>query len=135
MSELTFRPLQDEDYETMCEWWRWRRWTPVGKEMLPDNGTGGIMIQDGEVNICAGFLYTTNSSLCKIEWIISNYKVKDKLVRQKAINLLIETLSNKAKDLGFKIAFTYLLNENLIDKYKNCGFIKTTKLVEMIKKL
>ena len=135
MSELTFRPLQDEDYETMCEWWRWWRWTPVGKEMLPDNGTGGIMIQDGEGNICAGFLYTTNSSLCKIEWIISNYKVKDKLVRQKAINLLIETLSNKAKDLGFKIAFTYLLNENLIDKYKNCGFIKTTKLVEMIKKL
>lgn len=135
MSRLTFRPLQEEDYETICEWWKWWRWTPVSKEMLPNNGTGGVMIQDNGVDVCAGFLYTTNSSLCKIEWIISNYKVKNKKVRSQAIQLLIDTLSSTAKELGFKVAFTYLLNENLIKKYENCGFINSSKPIEMIKKL
>lgn len=135
MSQLTFRPLQDQDYETICDWWKWWRWQPVGKESLPDNGTGGFMVKHGQVEVCAGFLYTTNSNLCKIEWIISNYEVKDKTIRQEALELLIDALCKKAKHLGFKAAFTYLLNENLIKKFERSGFVKSTKPIEMIKKL
>ena len=132
-SNLTFRPLIEEDYKVVCEWWEWWRWRPVAKESLPDNGTGGFMIQNGNINVCAGFLYTTNSNVCKIEWIISNYKVKDKQIRKEALEMLITTLVGKAKSLGFRIAFTYLLNENLKEKFGACGFTKSSTPIEMIK--
>ena len=133
--ELTFRPLEKEDYETICKWWKWWRWKPIAWESLPNNGTGGFMIQVNSINICAGFLYTTNSNLCHVEWVVSNYKIKDKKIRQEALEMLIQVLTSFAKDLGFKIAFTYLLNKNLEQKFKNCGFIHSSKPIEMIKKL
>ena len=80
-NELDFRLLNEEDYEIICEWWRWWRWTPVERELLPNNGTGGFMVHSNNVDICAGFLYTTNSNLCHIEWIVSNYEIKDKTLK------------------------------------------------------
>jgi hypothetical protein len=132
-SKLSIRNLVEEDYEIICKWWKWWRFVPVAKESLPDNGTGGFMIECNGVNICAGFLYTTNSNLCKIEWIISNYEVRDKQIRKKSLEILINALTNKAKELGFKIAFTYLVNKKLKEKFKECGFIESNKPIEMIK--
>ena len=134
-NELDFRLLNEEDYEIICEWWRWWRWTPVERELLPNNGTGGFMVHSNNVDICAGFLYTTNSNLCHVEWIVSNYEIKDKTLRKEAIEMLINTLLTFGKSLGFKIAFTYLLNKNLEKKFENCGFIHSSKPIEMIKKL
>ena len=134
-NELKFRTLEEKDYKTICKWWKWWRWTPIARESLPNNGMGGFMIMSGNINVCAGFLYTTNSNLCIVEWIISNHKVKNKGIRNSALKMLINTLSNEAKSLGFKIAFTYLLNENLKEKFEDSGFIKSTKLIEMIKTL
>tara|TARA_R100001463_G_scaffold22761_1_gene54688 strand:+ start:99 stop:509 length:411 start_codon:yes stop_codon:yes gene_type:complete len=134
-SQLKFRRLNTKDYKTLCSWWKWWRWTPVEQKSLPDNGTGGFMIYKDNVEICAGFVYTTNSDLCHVEWIISNNEVKDKNIRSEAIEMLINTLLAYAKSLGFKIAFTYLLNKNLEKKYKNCGFVHSCNPIEMIKKI
>jgi len=132
---MEIRKLLDEDYETLCEWWRWWRWTPVLKNSLPDSGKGGVMVQHEGVDVCAGFLYTTNSDLAYIEWTISNPNFRDKIVRKEAIKKLIETLTNQAKELGCKFVFTYLINESLKEKFEDCGFIHSNKPIEMIKKL
>ena len=132
---LVLRSLVEDDYETICRWWKWWRWTPLERHALPNNGTGGFMIQHEGVDICAGFLVTTNSSICLIEWIVSNYEVKDKILRKDAVEFLIEALVNLGKKLGFKLAFTYLLNESLKQRYETCGFIETTKPIEMIKRI
>tara|TARA_R110000823_G_scaffold124201_7_gene250597 strand:+ start:2313 stop:2732 length:420 start_codon:yes stop_codon:yes gene_type:complete len=134
-SKLKFRPLNKEDYKTLCKWWKWWRWTPVEQESLPNNGTGGFMVYNDNVEICAGFIYTTNSNLCHIEWLVSNYEVKDKKIRTEAVELLINTLIALGKNLGYKIAFTYLLNKNLENKFKNCGFVHSSNPVELIKKI
>ena len=102
--------------------------------MLPNNGTGGFMIQYKGVDVCAGFLLTSNSSMCLVEWIVSNYKVKDKKLRKDAVEFLIRSLVDLGKKLGFELAFTYLLNENLKQKYEACGFVESTRPIEMIKK-
>ena len=43
--ELTFRPLKEEDYKTICSWWKWWRWPVIPKEMLPDDGKSGFMVE------------------------------------------------------------------------------------------
>lgn len=133
--KLTFRPLKEEDYEILCDWWKWWKFVPIAKESLPDNGTGGFMVKHGDTNVCAGFIYKTNSNFCLVEWVISNYNVRDRVVRDKAIKLLINELTNEGKRLGFKVAFTWLINENLKAKMESCGFVKTSQPIEMIKKI
>lgn len=132
-TELTIRDLTEKDYDTICKWWRWWRWKEVARESLPDNGTGGLMVQYNNIDVCTGFLYTTNSNLCHIEWIVSNYEIRDKQIRKECLEALINALTDRAKNLGFKTAFTYLLNDNLKEKFKECGFIESCKPIEMIK--
>ena len=134
-SKLTFRSLTEKDYEILCDWWKWWKFNPLAKEALPENGTGGFMVEYGNTNVCAGFIYKTNSNICLIEWVISNYNVKDKIVRKEAIKLLINALTSEGRRLGFKVAFTWLINENLKTKMEDCGFVKTSQPIEMIKKL
>ena len=40
--ELNVRNLTDEDYPTLVQWWKDWEWDPVPKDMLPDNGIGGV---------------------------------------------------------------------------------------------
>ena len=43
--KLNARKLIDTDYNVLVDWWKWWRWPSIPKNFLPDNGTGGIMIQ------------------------------------------------------------------------------------------
>jgi hypothetical protein len=85
------RKLTDNDYELLVGWWKWWRWTPIPKNFLPDNGTGGIMIEKNNIPVVAGFIYYTNSDAVVVEWIISNPDYKDKN-RKQAIEVLLNTI-------------------------------------------
>ena len=132
--EFNIRLLNDSDYDnTLKGWWEDWKWTAPPKESLPNNGLGGFMISKGEVDICAGFAYFTNSNLAWCEFIVSNKQYKDK-DRNDAIELLINTIVEACKNAGYKTIFTSVSNQNLINKYQNCGFIKTQEgATEMIK--
>lgn len=130
------RRLTEEDYPELCDWWNfWPGWKPIERDMLPENGTCGLMVYKGDINICAGFLYFTNSKIAWQEFNISNFNYKDK-DRKEAIQLLINELSNIAEGKGFKVIFTSVKNPNLIKHYEACGFSTGSKgTIEMIKKL
>lgn len=134
---MVTRQISHDEYDTiLIKWWERWKWTPPTKESLPSEGDkmfSGTMISKDEVDICAGFIYYTNSNMAWIEFIISNpdYKEDD---RAKAIEQLIEVLSLKAKDLGFRVLWTCVVHENLKNKYINCGFQETQKgATELIK--
>ena len=132
---LETRLLNDDDYDILVSWWNDNNFPPPPKEMLPNNGTGGIIITKEGVNICAGFLYTTNSKIAWLEWVVAdkNYRDKD---RKQAIILLINGLCNLAQELGFKAIFTSVKNPFLINHFKNTGFtLDSNKSSEMVKKL
>lgn len=116
------RLLTDEDYPTLVEYWEFWRFPAPKKEYLPDEGRGGIMVHKNGVNICAGYLFFTNSKMAWIEFIVSNpeYKEKD---RKEAICFLINELNYIAKSKGFEIIFTSVKNENLINRFKECGYV------------
>lgn len=121
--ELQVRYLSENDYDTLCEWWSDNRFPPPPREMLPDNGTGGVMVTKGGLPVCAGFLYLTNSKCAWCEWIVADFHYRQP-DRDSAILLVIESLKALAKDAGFKYIYTTVKNKSLISKYEACGFVK-----------
>ena len=49
--ELKVRSLTDKDFIILSEWWKDWGWPVMPKDMLPDNGTGGIMVEHEGKNI------------------------------------------------------------------------------------
>ena len=126
--EFKCRNTKEEDLVELVDWWKWHRFTPPVREMLPDDISSGIMVTLDGQNICAGFLYSTSASkLFHIEYIVSTYKVRDKEIRKEALRYLIGGLKYMAKEMGAKIIFTNLVNQNLKKSFLDNDFIVGSK--------
>lgn len=134
--ELNVRRLKDSDWETLVSWWdSWPEWVNPPKDFLPQDGTGGLMVEKNDKPIVACFLYFTNSSAVLLEWIVSDpdYKQKD---RNKAIELLILAAENVCKESGKKYMFSIGRNESLINTHKKMGWkVDNKPSYELIKKI
>lgn len=84
-------------------------------------------------NTAVGFLYKSDSSICWIEWLVSNSKV-DKEIRSAALDLVIDNLLSEAKAWGAKAVFTSVDNPKLLERYKKHGFqVSDTNVTHLIK--
>jgi len=136
MDSLEVRILNDTDYQgILVGWWKDWGWSKAPeKDFLPENGKGGLMIMDGDVPVCAGFVYVTNSGISWIDWIVSNKQYRKKPYRKYAINLLIESLTETCKNFGSKYVYTIFKGNDLTDVFESNGYTKTTSYkFEMIK--
>jgi hypothetical protein len=135
--QFKVRKLQETDWDTLTNWWsNWKGWESSAptKDSLPDNGTGGLIIEtlDGEP-IVAGFVYISNSKTTFLDWIISNpnYKKKD---RREAIKHLISNIEDIVKQAGYKYIFSITRNSSLLAIHEELGYIiDKTKSNELIK--
>ena len=132
--ELSKRRLQHDDYETIVKWWEsWPDWVPLARNLLPENGTGGIMIERDGSPIVAGFLYGTNSKIAWMEWIVGNPEERNK---SEAIELLISSLEEWAVEGGFEVILSIGRSKSLIDKHKKLGYtVDHDPSYEIIKKI
>ncbi len=132
--KFTARFLQDGDYENiLCGWWKDWKWEIPQKDFLPEEGKGGLMVSKDGVDICAGFMYFTNSNVAWCEWVVSNkdYREND---RKEAMYFLINMIAEVCKTKGAKYIFTSLNNQALIKKYEDCKYIETDKnCTQMVK--
>jgi hypothetical protein len=119
-----------EDYEMVCKWWKDWNWPIMAMNFLP---TTGLIVSNEEKNLCAAWLYITDSDFCIIDWFISNKKAS-KEERKGSVEFLIEKLSEKAKDFGFKTIFTWTKNQILIKKLENFGYSKETEVTILEKR-
>ena len=106
--KLNIRRLKPNDWETLDNWWKeWDGWDNPGKDFLPENGTGGFIVENENKPVLAGFIYTTNSKVIWLDWIISdpNYREKN---RKEAIELLINASENVCRTMGYKYVFSLL---------------------------
>jgi hypothetical protein len=117
------RLLTDNDFNTLTKWWNFWKFPVPKKEYLPDEGRGGIMVYEDGIEICAGYLFFTNSKMAWLEFIVSNHEYKEKDKKKEAICFLINELTQIAKSKGFKIIFTSIKNENLINRFIECGYV------------
>lgn len=115
------RPITESDYLAICEWWKHHKWQVVPAQALPPNGYIALI---GEKRIVAGFLYRTDSNLGWLEWIVSN---PDSTFEERttAINELLETIFQRAKELKIQAIFTSCKNESLIKRLIEKGFQTT----------
>ena len=115
-SKLVSRKLKESDWGILKEWWDyWPRVEAPIRDFLPDNGTGGIMVEDNVVPVVAGFIYQTNSNTAMLEYVISNPKYRGRDKRDAALEKLITSLQAVAKNLGFKSIFTMVRNKKIIN--------------------
>lgn len=117
---MVFRYFEEKDYDMLTKWWKFWRFTPPPFENLP---TSGVIVNKDGVDLCAGFVYFTNSKMCWIEFIVANPDVKQKEDRIEAIMNVIDILCSVGKNNGYGLAYASLKNYNLEDKYLESGFI------------
>jgi hypothetical protein len=130
---MNTRTLTGSDYEILSDWWKAWGWPVMAKDMLPDNGIGGIMVENKGENIVAGFLYWSNSKLVWLDWIISNPNA-DKKIRKQAIEMLILTAEQMVKDAGSKYMMSISRSNSLLKIHEKIGWsIDKTPSHEMIK--
>ena len=134
--DFTIRLLNESDYDNTIVGW-WEDWGGVAppKDSLPLDGKGGFMVSKGDVDICAGFAYFTNSGIAFCEFVVSNYDYREE-DRKEAIETLINVISEASRNAGYKYMWVSSFNKNLVKRYEACGYIKTQEdCVEMIKRL
>ena len=130
---MNTRTLTESDYEILTDWWKAWDWPILVKDMLPDNGTGGIMVENEGENIVAGFLYWSNSKLVWLDWIISNPKVS-RDIRQEAIKKLILTAEHMTKEAGSKYMMSISRSNSLLKTHEQMGWnVDKTPSHEMVK--
>ena len=96
------RKIEASDWKMLVKWWVGHKWVPPTKDALPDNGLGGLIIEeDGEPQI-AGFIYQTNSKGCWLEYIISNPDYK------KDRSILLDTLVMNAEQVAIEMGYKYM---------------------------
>jgi len=129
--EFNVRAIESGDYEnTLVKWWKDWGWQAPPEDFLPETG---VMISKGNVDICAGFIYLTNSKVALTEFVVSNKDYKDK-DRGEAIDLLIDCIAELANENGYKYAHVILKNKSLLGRYKEAGYLESdTNVIEMIK--
>ena len=129
------RKLTDQDYSMLVDWWKWWRWSPPSKNLLPNNGTGGIIIEKNNIPVVAGFLYFTNSEMVLLEWIVSNPKYKES-DRKDAIEMLINVSEQVCRKENKKYMFTIGRSKHLRETHEKLGWsVDSKSSYEIIKNL
>lgn len=134
---IHIRKLQESDYdEILLGWWSDWNWTAPSRDVLPENGKGGMMVLDGDEPVCAGFAYLTNSCICWVDWIISSKTYRKKPQRQESIMLLLAGLTEIVKSMGGKYSYALIKHKGLIESYKKLGYNEgdsyTTEMIKVL---
>lgn len=134
--ELKVRRLTDNDWDTLLSWWKqWEFEFIPSKEFLPDNGTGGLIVEKENIPIASVFMYTTNSGVCALGWPLSdkNYKQED---RKQAMILLNTACENVWKAHGGKFLFFWGNNKKYNNSLEEIGFVEgDTNYSHLIKQI
>lgn len=133
--KFNIRVLKENDYnDILVPWWKDWGWTPPVKDFLPLNGLGGIMIEWQGTPVCAGFVIQSDTKVAWVDWIVSSKTFREKPHRRDALHLLVQTLTDVARERGNKYVYALIKNSPLVDVYLNNGYVKGDNYnFEMIK--
>jgi hypothetical protein len=128
---LSYRKTTTKDYEdTLTKWWSDWRWTAPSLDFLPEDG---IVVSSDGIDVCACYIYNTNSKVMWMEFIISNMDVKDKSLRMKSLQYMFDIVKAIAGSSGKKYIMCNTKNQPLVNKLSQSGFLKGSENVtEMI---
>ena len=124
---MDIRNISPDDWDTLVTWG-----INIDKDLLPKDGTGGLLVHLENIPIAAGFIYLTNSKLAFINDIIYD-KDKDEKLLHNSLDLLIVAFEQTLKELGFKSIIVIGTNEMLNDSHKAVGWKEDEIINKLIK--
>lgn len=107
------------DYGMFCGWWSDWGWSAIPAEFLPECG---IVIGDDIGDICAVFLYRTDTPIVWIENYISDKNAKGDR-RSQAMDMLIKEAQLEASTMG-AVAMSSVRHNGLAKRLSDNGFVK-----------
>jgi hypothetical protein len=113
--------IEPVDYPELCQWWESWGWKPIPAEFLPPTG---IMVYNETGNVCAGWLYKTDTPIAWFENCISS-KSASRADRDGGLDLLVETGCRIANDHGFRVVMTALTHNGLKRRFLKHGFMQS----------
>ena len=117
-SKFQWREVTKEDYyEVLVKWWEDWGWTPPPIHSLPK---GFIVSKDG-VDLYAGFIYFTGTTIAWFEWIVSNKNAPIEL-RKGALDRLVDIISIIAKEKGVLSLFSTTNSSSFKNSLIKSGF-------------
>lgn len=112
-----------KDYDTICKWWKEHGSYAPMREHLPPTG---IMVENNEKPVCAGFLYNTDAKICVMEFLISDSKAS-KEDRDSGLSCLIQILRDLALERGYTAIYNSTGIVKFISRLKEAGFVEADK--------
>lgn len=121
MSEFILKEFKaDEHFQEVSSWWKFWRWNAHPTPQLMSDI--GFIVECKGLNLCAGWLYLTNSAYGSMEFVVSN-PFADSELRSRALDFLIESIYLRNKAEGKLIFMTNIKNEALAKRLLKLGFI------------
>jgi len=112
-------PYIPEFHPVMASWWQGHNFSVIPHDALPK--TGYIAVNEDKEMVCAAWLYRTDSTLAWMEWYISN-PVAAKTEVSEGLDMVINKLTDEAKESGFHTIFTSMKHGGLIRRMQKHGF-------------
>lgn len=112
----------EEDFKEFKRWWEFWRWKDrVDPQILSDIG---FVIEKEGLSLCAGWLYTTNSLIASIEFLVANpFAPKEEV--DAGLDFLIECLSQRALKEGKRLVMTTINNPSLAKRLGSLGYVES----------
>ena len=126
---MDVRNISPDDWDLLVKWG-----INKNKDLLPKEGTGGLLVHVENIPIAAGFIYLTNSKLAFINDIVYD-KNKDEKLLHNSLDLLIVAFEQSLKELGFKSIIVIGTDEMLNDSYKALGWEESETINKLIKNI
>ncbi|HUV84253.1 MAG TPA: hypothetical protein VMV86_01005 [Methanosarcinales archaeon] len=107
-----------DDYDKVKDMWETQgsACPPIG--VL---GEKGLICWDGDIPLCAIFIFQPASEMGMIEFMVANIKA-DKKLRNKALDLILLKAIDLCQELGYKYIYTASSNIKFISRLEKKGF-------------
>lgn len=122
-NKYSIRPIEEKDFYQLEEWWSHYKELGVyipKKELLPNNGLGGCVVEKENKIIACAFLYFTNSALAYVDHLIADpyYREQD---REYMLLKLAVYATTIAQESGYETVWAMTKNKKLIDMAERAG--------------
>ncbi len=133
---LKVRRIIESDWEYLNEWWKgYPGWNDgIDRDMMPENGLGGFIVDKDRYPIAALWLHMANSKTAIANPFVANPEYQD-TDRQEALDLLLQFTTKFAQDMGMRYVWSFTGFEGQKDAFERNGYDVTPHAFEMVKHL
>lgn len=119
--KINVRSIVEEDWKFLKEWYLHHGQHTPDRNLLPENGLGGLIVEKDKKPLAATFIYYTNSDVAWLDNGISTLHYEGEFTKEESFeigNILIKACVKKAEAMGFEVVRSITDNKTLLRRFK-----------------